>query len=171
MTAPIPNAALAYRVLDWIDAHPEQHDQARWFQKTACGTAGCFAGWTVVLAGHRVGFDEMPDEDGVQRYDTIDGTRLLSVAGVAIDDLGIATSTVECQVCESCGQRDRADDALFAASNSREDLGRLVEEIFGPRPESYGTGCHCDYLGEGTPEHTPSALCRSLRPDAERESC
>lgn len=35
---------------------------------------------------------------------------------------------------------------------------------------AYGTGCHCDWLGEGTPEHTPSALCRSLRPDAERES-
>lgn len=32
----------------------------------------------------------------------------------------------------------------------------------------YGSGCHCTFLGEGTPEHTPSALCRSLRPDAER---
>lgn len=33
----------------------------------------------------------------------------------------------------------------------------------------YGTGCRCDYLGEGTPEHAPSALCRSLRPDADRD--
>src|ERR1700754_2043874 len=37
------------------------------------------------------------------------------------------------------------------------------------RPESYGTGCRCDWLGGGTPEHAPSALCRSLRPDADRD--
>jgi len=33
----------------------------------------------------------------------------------------------------------------------------------------YGTGCRCDWLGEGTPEHAPSPLCRSLRPDADRD--
>lgn len=33
----------------------------------------------------------------------------------------------------------------------------------------FGTGCRCTFLGEGTPEHTPSPLCRSLRPDADRD--
>jgi hypothetical protein len=33
----------------------------------------------------------------------------------------------------------------------------------------YGTGCHCDWLGTGTPEHAPSPLCISLRPDADRD--
>lgn len=134
MTAPTPNAELAYRVLDHIDAHPDQHDQGRWFRKTACGTAGCFAGWTVALAGHRIEFDTELDEDGNQNYDTIDGSRDVSVSGVAVEDLGIAAATVKCRLCGDCGHRDRADDALFSGSNTREDLGRLVEEIFGPRP-------------------------------------
>lgn len=33
----------------------------------------------------------------------------------------------------------------------------------------YGTGCRCDWLGVGTPEHAPSALCISLRPNADRD--
>jgi hypothetical protein len=29
--------------------------------------------------------------------------------------------------------------------------------------------CRCTWLGEGTPEHEASSLCRSLRPDADRD--
>lgn len=161
MTAPTPNAELAYAVLDHIDAHPEQHDQSRWFQKTTCGTTGCFAGWAVVLAGHHVEFDPEPYRDGIQRYDTIDGDRMRTVQWVAEEDLRIAGLEVPCQTCPDCGYLDDATEALFCANNTREDLGRLVEQIFGPRPEVglYGTGCRCNWLGEGTPEHTPGAFC------------
>lgn len=37
-----------------------------------------------------------------------------------------------------------------------------------PMELDFGAGCTCDWLGIGTPEHTSSPLCRSLRPDAER---
>jgi hypothetical protein len=29
--------------------------------------------------------------------------------------------------------------------------------------------CRCEWLGEGTPEHDASALCVSLRPEADRD--
>lgn len=37
------------------------------------------------------------------------------------------------------------------------------------RPAAPGR-CWCDWLGEGTPEHETSPLCRELRPDGPRES-
>lgn len=35
---------------------------------------------------------------------------------------------------------------------------------------TYGTGCRCDWLGQGTPEHAPSALCIALRPEGPRDT-
>lgn len=35
--------------------------------------------------------------------------------------------------------------------------------------DGQGVSCRCDWLGEGTPENTPSPLCRSLRPNADRD--
>ena len=43
MTASAPNAELAYRVLDHIDANPQQWDQGRWIGQAECGTVACFA--------------------------------------------------------------------------------------------------------------------------------
>jgi hypothetical protein len=53
MTAPTPNAELAYKVLDHIDAHPQQWRQGWWFTELDCGTAACFAGWACVLSGYK----------------------------------------------------------------------------------------------------------------------
>lgn len=66
------------------------------------------------------------------------------------------------------------DKHTALADEATELLGRdpeeEVTEFLGPRPEpTSGTGCRCDWLGEGTPEHAPSALCRSLRPGADRD--
>lgn len=117
MTA--PNAELAYRVLDHIDAHPEQWFQNDWAHKNECGTSYCFAGWAVLLAGRELiwdGLSETYDEAAWvvdQRKD--DGKQWIGDA--AREVLGI-------------------DDSydLFRGLNSRKDLGRLVEEFFGPRP-------------------------------------
>jgi hypothetical protein len=156
VTAPTtPNAELAYKILDQIDAHPETWNQGTW----DCGTAACFAGWAVRLSGG------ISDPDG---YDSnvVDGPAYL--IGMTVDEAarevlgssGWTPSTVD----------PDEEDWLFSAGNDRADLGRLVAEIFGPRPVmSTGTGCRCDWLGEGTPEHAPSPLCRSLRPDADRQ--
>lgn len=38
-------------VITQIKAHPELHDQEVFFAQTECGTAGCVAGWRVLLDG------------------------------------------------------------------------------------------------------------------------
>jgi hypothetical protein len=116
MTA--PNAELAWRVLDHIDAHPESWDQGLWW----CDTSGCFAGWTCTLSGER----------------PIDG-------GYDIDHVPNGTSVPE-RAAQLLGFKDREDldaageavgDAwLFCGDNDREDLGKYVEAIFGPRPDA-----------------------------------
>lgn len=48
-------------------------------------------------------------------------------------------------------------------------------EATGHTPESFPCAvpgarlCRCEWLGVGTPEHVASALCISLRPDADRD--
>lgn len=44
-------------VLDYIRTHPEEHDQGTWAAKTDCGTAMCFAGTAVMLAGYEFVWD------------------------------------------------------------------------------------------------------------------
>lgn len=107
-----PNAELAYKILDQIDAHPETWQQGVW----DCGTAACFAGWAVRLAGGKVDL-----RDGVLDPLVIDGPEEL--VGLEIPD------AAEVALSASC-----VSPNLFDGSNTREDLGWLVAEIFGPRP-------------------------------------
>jgi hypothetical protein len=122
MTA--PNAELAWRVLDQIDAHPETWNQRDWASEGSCGTAYCFAGWAALLAGHEIAW--------LSAEVALDGTLIADyvvdasapegkqwVGDAAREALGIADSL-----------------SLFAGHNTREDLHRLVAEIFGPRPRS-----------------------------------
>lgn len=140
MTA--PNAALAYAVLDRIDAHPEQWRQGWWFTKLDCGTAACFAGWACVLSGDK---PRVADADMEGEFSTV------------IRPDGILDN-VEDRAEVLLGLDGEQGSSLFYSDNTRDDLGRLVAEIFGPRP-GYGAGCRCAWLGKGTPEHTPTALC------------
>ncbi len=51
--APAVDVPLLRKVLEHLTAHPDQHEQRHWWltdTDTACGTAGCIAGWTVALA-------------------------------------------------------------------------------------------------------------------------
>jgi hypothetical protein len=113
VTAPTPNAELAYAVLDQIDAHPETWNQAVY----DCGTAACFAGWAVRLSGWTAGKDL--DEWTV----VVDGPD--NLLGVHVSDAATIALRSEC----TFGEED-----LFASYQTRSDLGRLVAEIFGPRP-------------------------------------
>jgi hypothetical protein len=157
MTAPTPNAELAYRVLDHIDAHPEQHNQRVWIEDRGdCGTAACMAGWTCLLSGDQPRFhgDGDPEAEfvihaGVTRGDYIPD-RAAELLGMKPDG-GAQT-----------GFR------LFEPSNTREDLGRLVAEIFGPRPEPTVVTCsHCrtpfdpaDTAFDGRAQHASTPWCR-----------
>lgn len=125
MTAPTPNAALAYLVLDHIDAHPELWDQGRYIGAGKCGTVACFAGWACLLSGEQPHF-YYPGETSW----LADQRRPVSVATRAEELLGAS------RYSPTAADGDDYDEDLFGASNTREDLGRLVAEIFGPRPEA-----------------------------------
>lgn len=119
-----PNAELAYRVLDHIDAHPTEWDQATW----KCGSSHCFGGWAVVLSGATVDYsnDELvvvagPDE-------LLD----LEIEDAARQALGVTPVGAYVENFNGPG-RHRDPGWLFGASNTRAELGRMVEAIFGPR--------------------------------------
>jgi hypothetical protein len=151
VTGLILDSALAWRVMDHVDAHPEQHDQTLWWNPEAdCGTAGCFAGWTVLLSG-----GELIRRGGLLSAVYVEnGLGDLNGKHVALAAATLLGIDVDSD------QYEAEDLTLFSERNTREDLRRLVAEIFGPRPAvDYGTGCRCPWLGEGTPEHAPTALC------------
>lgn len=116
----MPNAALAYAVLDHIKANPDEWNQEIW----ACGTKGCFAGWATVLgnptaAVHFPSWLETRLHRSRRQQVYIDGFRE-SVRKTAIRLLGI---------------REYEADLLFAAHNTYGDLEHYVTLLFGPRPE------------------------------------
>lgn len=119
-----PNAELAYRVLDQIDAHPEQWQQLSWISRPAgddCGTAGCFAGWTCMLSGDKPCWEFADSEETV--------TVIVEGQGNSLDGMLVGMRAVELLGITTDQKHD-----LFHELNTREDLGRLVAEIFGPRP-------------------------------------
>jgi len=121
-----PNAELAYRVLDHIDAHPESWDQKRWW----CGTSGCFAGWTVELSGEKIdGRNHVRVGSG--EFDVVHvGERAAQLLGFG------GEGPLNDAARSALGGTDEDEDdefELFWASNTREDIGRIVEAVFGPR--------------------------------------
>lgn len=116
MTDLKPNAELAYRVLDHIDAHPASWNQSEW----VCGSAACFAGWAVKLSGGVM--VESTDADVIEGPAELVGK---TAERAAYRVLGIT---------EAQAGWPLSAEWLFDGDNTREDLGRLVAGIFGPRP-------------------------------------
>jgi hypothetical protein len=119
-----PNAELAYRVLDHIDAYPKQWHQGIWIGPANCGTVGCFAGWACLLSGDQPALD--PDDEGEAEEVWVEGGATLRY----IPDRAAALLGIR----PDAGPTSGAGYRLFGGKNTREDLGRLVAEIFGPRP-------------------------------------
>jgi hypothetical protein len=110
----VPNAVLAYRVLDHIERHPEH-----WNQKAyRCVTGCCFAGNAVLLGG--MVWRSLDDTLDDHVYDPMTG-RILDIIDASTELLGIPE------------WRDWG--RLFQAANNIQDIRKLVLEIFGPRPE------------------------------------
>lgn len=116
-----PNAELAYKTLDLINANPAHFDMERWVDAhfpvglsdltaEACGTTACFAGWAVALSGYKV--------DGIGDVYNAEGFRVnYDIQGFAADLLGIET--------------EEAEDLFYVAND---EIAAAVEEYFGPRP-------------------------------------
>lgn len=122
----MPNAALAYQVLDLINKHRDHFSMDTWVSaadgagvgldeltsEAHCGTTACFAGWTVALAGASIGAGSCVVFDSAGN--AIEGT----VGSHAAKLLDIE-------------EPDRGD--LFLCEN--DEIEHYVEKIFGPRPE------------------------------------
>jgi len=115
MTA--PNAELAYKVLDHIDADPRAWRQSEWIGESDCGTVACFAGWAVLLSGATIHSAGEVVVDGPEELIGLDvpeaADRLLNISPKIFP-------------------LDAADpyDGLLA----RDALGEAIARIFGPRP-------------------------------------
>lgn len=81
---------LIKRLADYIEAHPEEHDQSVWGYRNACGTTACAAGHTVILAGHTPKWDD--DLDGREGFWMmgVEGFGCSDVGDVAQDLLGLS---------------------------------------------------------------------------------
>lgn len=143
-----PNTVRAYVTLDHIDANPADWNQKTWW----CGTSGCFAGWTVTLAGEKI------DSRGAIRvgpgqFDVVHiGTRAAQLLGftgeAALNDVA----------WKALGEPDPdSDDSdeweLFSALNTRDDLGRIVEAVFGPRPAWMIPAADCSHRDDPGHDH------------------
>lgn len=119
MTDLKPNAELAYKVLDHIDAHPEQHYQQWWLRQSECGTQACFAGWACILSGDKPLMPSNPElGDQFDDVELPDGSR----------------DFVSDRARRLLGIEEYDADSLFFSMNTRENLTELVADIFGPRP-------------------------------------
>ena len=66
----VVNKKLLRKVLRYIKTHPKEWDQDIWGEKKPCGTAFCFAGHALAMAGAKLRWSK-PDEDGWQELDAV----------------------------------------------------------------------------------------------------
>lgn len=126
-----PNVARLQGTLAWIEANPDSWNQAEW----TCGTAACYAGLTVTLAGYHMDdeayvlMSDLPAELRTELlYASSDKVGRVHVADLATLLLGIRNSTV---TIEAAGWQTavRPAEALFDATNSLDDLRNYVAQL------------------------------------------
>lgn len=122
---------LAKAVMDHIEADPDHHDQTTWLRATPCGTAGCFAGWTVLLSGCT--FAPQVDLDRVERESLqvwkIDSEGRLHDWMYGTGLYPADTKTVGEWAQEHLGLNDENARALFHTKNTREHLRAMVDML------------------------------------------
>ncbi|WP_119728368.1 hypothetical protein [Thermomonospora amylolytica] len=119
-----PNVSLLRLVLTHIEMHPHQWNQRDWRTLSECGTAYCFAGWTVVLSGGKFAVNPYSNQICQTRVvpagvDPTDVTKWQHVAEYAADLLGITPPI----------RGDAVIHPLFLAINTLDDLRRVVAEL------------------------------------------
>lgn len=108
------NIPLIRKVMEYLTAHPEEHDQLVWAQRTPCGTTACMAGHTVLLtggqflwSGDQADYCILPGDDFVARHEVDDAAQ---------DALGLTTTQAV---------------TLFYECDTLDELWRYVEFITG----------------------------------------
>lgn len=118
--APTPNVPLLKQTLAHIEAHPTAWNQDAWCEETDCGTAYCFAGHAIVLHGAHFAVDQ--DGDALGEWVAPPGR------DPADKDLWVPTAAYAAKLL---GLRMPYGvlPPLFQASNTLDDLRRMVDEI------------------------------------------
>jgi hypothetical protein len=144
-----PNAAAAYAALDHLYAHPELHDESVLIRHNGDRVVSCYGTRTVLCAGHAVDTNgdvviaDLPDDLAEDVHYLLDGDRdvdpeyprlLADVAEVA-------------QVLLRITEQQAGHLFGTPANIGRRALRRLIEEIFGPRPQSAEPMHWADYQG------------------------
>lgn len=106
---PVPNLPLLRKVLDHIDAHPEEWNQGLYWTATVCVTAYCIAGHAVAMTeGVRtVRLDEMPGRFVSPQSGRDWDTAAIAHLGLTDDEAGV----------------------LFSGDNTREQVQAIAESI------------------------------------------
>lgn len=115
---PVPNLPLLRKVLDHIDAHPDEWNQNEWgiqTERSSCGTAFCIAGHVAVMSGA----EPVWDIDGSMVHVRRPNGQPTPVGVYAAEQLGITW--------EESGSG--YVPGLFAGHNTREDIQRIAERI------------------------------------------
>jgi hypothetical protein len=108
----MPNTELLVRTLAHIEAHPDEWDQLHWARLAPCGTAYCFAGTALALAG---------------KAEFQWGSR-------AVDSMEFAEQMADGEDIGTAAQRlldlDMDDaDALFDPNNTLDHLRQIVGQL------------------------------------------
>lgn len=100
------NVPLLEATMQQIADHPELHNQ-RWFiTQNECGTAGCYAGWAVMLSGF--------NKFSLNGAEVVIGGEHHNISAVAMDLLGL-------NIWEAL--------TLFDARNTRAMLELMVKDL------------------------------------------
>jgi hypothetical protein len=139
-----PNLPLLWQTLETIQSHPENWEQAEWVTDTrtptdnVCGTAFCFAGTALWLSGYEIAMD--PRRSVLWFKSPSDGKFIGSAYFEAENVLRLGRS---------------AAIGLFAASNTLDDLQRVVKDI----DESAGASRSTSSAGSATAGSATAAGC------------
>lgn len=119
-------AALAWRVIDQIEAEPKAHRQEWWLTVTACGTQACYAGWASLLAGDEIAVENA--EPGWSGTGERSWVRYTNRNGVVV------SGHVSERARDLLGLDIAEGSILFSGANSLRTLRGMVERLYGPRP-------------------------------------
>lgn len=128
--------ALAQQVLDYIEAHPEEHDQMTWGKQTACGTSMCIAGTAAFLAGVAkfVQYDnkDVPEVEAIIKLDAnlIDSKESDPFVKVGADLLGL--DIADADRLFFCWDEEKAKEALRYVANGKQiDWQKVYHQFAG----------------------------------------
>jgi len=112
------NSELLRSTMAYIESHVHEWDQFAWAHRGDCGTAMCFAGWAVTLAGAEVDFTRFGDESSTS-----------TITPASQRELGLRSSYIDEAARELLDLSLDQSEELFCASNSMERLRMLVDEL------------------------------------------